>query len=104
MGSEKFREKFEKKHSNAFLESGCRCHICDSFGTKDVPVTFPFICQKCKNKKETTLLLEKERIEGLISHYTLRVDETWKSFKSNSDSLSFQINKLEETKQKLKRS
>ncbi len=96
-------EERRKKRSNAFLESGSRCEICDNFGVKNIPVRFPFVCDKCKKKKSTKLILEKTRIEGLIAHYIREVGVSFKKFESNFNQLSFQKKALIEIEKEIEK-
>jgi len=92
----KIMTEFYREHSNAFFESGCRCEICDSFGKLDIPVKFPFICQDCRNKKQTKIILEKRRIAGLIEHFTKQISENYKELSFNSNKLNEQLKAMEE--------
>ena len=83
-------------HNNAFLESGCRCEICDRFGTKNIPVRGLFVCDACKEKKETKVLLERRRISGLVALALHRTKESYDRYLKDSTNLLDLLNQQKE--------
>lgn len=63
--------KKTKKNSykDPFLESGCRCIVCDNFGTENKKAELPFVCPDCKGKKEADWAIREKKATDLRNYF-----------------------------------